>query len=504
MTIQEENTILFQEENIISENVPNLEESNIININSLYNRNNLSELLTKTSCIDKENKCNYKNSYSKIDFYGNNPITNKKYTEEDRNYKINEYINSCNTKKNTSVNICCDKTNSKLNRLLNSNKLINNEISKFSKFYPYIKINKKQNKIQSIDVCRKGKKCIKEGFRKPNQYDMCKLLKNNELSKNMYQNISNDNLNPDCTKINCEDNIDLKNGSYLLDVYLYNAIKLDNSDELKKLISGNFKVLNEILKYPNNNPLIHESIYNKSYKCFRLLLGYNPDLSIIDHYGNTPLHVSCLSGDELMSFMLIKQGSDITLQNKFGDTPLHCASMSGNEKLLYILFNSSASIHILNELNETPLFSAVKCKNKNLKIIKLLIDKGSDLRLRNKNNESILNILNKDEKNEINLEINTFIKKKYFDSCKNNKEYQNLIKKFPEIKSYEFESPNEENVDVLVEYDDAVNQNKYFNDKEYPIKINYMEKFSLNSNKFIKYFIVFIIFLCALLKYSMK
>ena len=202
-----------------------------------------------------------------------------------------------------------------------------------------------------------------------------------------------------------------------------------------------------------------------------------------------------------MTFMLIKQGADTTSQNKYGDTPLHCAAMSSNEKLLLILFNSNSSIHILNEKDETPLFSAVKCKNKNLKIVSLLVNKGSDLRLRNKNNDSLLNILNRDEKTSTNLEIDTFIKKKYYDSCKNNDEYDKLKTDFPEIKNYTFDSPNEENVDVYVEYDDTNNQEKYYLNKEFPIKKNFKEGFTNNSCNYIKYIIVFIIFLFAILKY---
>ena len=502
MTTEEEN--VMSENNMSEDNLLNIEESNtsFINIGNIYNKNNITELLSNTSCIDKPNKCNYKNPYSKISFYGRNPITNKKYSEEDRNYKVNEYINSCNTKKNTSVELCCNKDDTNLKKLINSNKIIYKEFNNFTKFYPYIKINKKQNKTKSIDICRNnGPKCIQEGYKRPSQYEICKLLKNNDISRNLYQNIDKSNLYPDCTNFNCEDNIDLKTSSYLLDIYLYNAIKIDNSDELKNIISNNNKILNEILKYPNNNPLIHETIINKSNKCFRLLLGFNPDLNVIDYYGNTPLHISCLTGNELMTFMLIKQGADTTSQNKYGDTPLHCAAMSSNEKLLLILFNSNSSIHILNEKDETPLFSAVKCKNKNLKIVSLLVNKGSDLRLRNKNNDSLLNILNRDEKTSTNLEIDTFIKKKYYDSCKNNDEYDKLKTDFPEIKNYTFDSPNEENVDVYVEYDDTNNQEKYYLNKEFPIKKNFKEGFTNNSCNYIKYIIVFIIFLFAILKY---
>ena len=66
--------------------------------------------------------------------------------------------------------------------------------------------------------------------------------------------------------------------------------------------------------------------------------------------------------------------------------------------------------------------------NINRNIIKLLVDKGSDINLRNKNGESMINVLQKEEKNLLNDQIQTFLKKKYFDRCKSQNEYELLLK----------------------------------------------------------------------------
>ena len=85
---------------------------------------------------------------------------------------------------------------------------------------------------------------------------------------------------------------------------------------------------------------------------------------MLDDYGNTPLHLSCLVGRDIMAYMLLKQGSELFSKNKYGDTPLHCGALSGNFKIMYLLLNSNVSIHSLNNNGENPLFSAVKSKKR--------------------------------------------------------------------------------------------------------------------------------------------
>ena len=90
--------------------------------------------------------------------------------------------------------------------------------------------------------------------------------------------------------------------------------------------------------------------------------------------------------------------------------------------------------------------------------------------MRNKDNDSLINVLQKEKKSLLNDEIQTYLKKKYFDRCRTQNEYNLLVKNNPEISIYEFDGVDQENVEVEVEYDEDVKQDKYYYNKELPIK----------------------------------
>ena len=471
-------------------------ENQITKVDDLYNKSSMTDLISKQSCVDKKYNCNYQKTYSKIELYGINPSSNKPYTVEERNNKMNEYKNRCDNHKKSSIDICCDKNDPRLDALTNSSHpKIKKSFNEMRLVYPYIKNNISNGEIESISICKDDENtCKVKGYKKPDGYELCKLLKNDTIKNVNYQDIEYQKLSDDCTMFNCKNsNINTSNNSHLDDVIIYNSVKIDDVKELRKLIINNPELLRENMKYPNNNPLIHETIINNSMKCFRLILGYSNRIITLDDYGNSPLHLSCLIGRDVMTYMLIKQGAELFSKNKYGDTPLHCAAMSGNDKVLYLLLNSNPSIHALNNNGENPLFSAIKCKNKNLNIIKTLVDRGSDINLRNKNGDSMINIIQKEKKNLLNDQIITFLKKKYFDRCKSQKEYEILVKNNPEISIYEFDGVNDENVEVEVEYNEGTNQDKYYYNKEYPIKRNLIETFNNNNNSDVRTKLIFIL-----------
>jgi ankyrin repeat protein len=481
---------------MVNSDTINNSENEITEVKDLYDKSNMTNLISKQSCIDKKYNCNYQKTYSKIELYNINPSTNRPYTEEERKNKVNEYKNICDNHKKSSLRICCDKNDPRLNALMNSSHpVIKQSFNKMRLVYPYIKNNISNGDIESISVCRDDDdKCKVKGYKKPDGYELCKLLKNETIKDVNYQDINNENLSDNCTMFNCKNSsINSSSNSHLDDVIIFNSIKIDDVKELRKLLINNPKLISVNMKYPNNNPIIHETIINNSMKSFRLILGFSNRITILDDYGNTPLHLSCLIGREVMTYMLIKQGSELFSKNKYGDTPLHCAAMSGSEKVIYLLLNSDVSIHALNNNGENPLFSAIKCKKKNLNIIKLLVDKGSDINLRNKNGESMINVLQKEEKNLLNDQIQTFLKKKYFDRCKSQNEYELLLKENPEISIYEFEGINDENVEVEVEYNEDNNQDKYYYNKEFPIKKNLIETFTVSQHSDFRTKLMFVI-----------
>lgn len=480
---------------------------NKVNVDTLYNKKGITDILTNITCSNENDNCNVLKPYSKLDLYSVNPVSNKIYTLSERNDFITNYDNKCkNSNINSKKKLCCSRDINNINYLNSSNELLRKSFQDMRKVYPFVKNTNQNDKINSIEVCRDNDTlCVEKGYSVPNNFQLCKLLKNDYLNVNeKYQTI--DNLNSDCLKYNCNDELSLKNNSnYLEDILIYNAIKLDNSTELKNNLNGNPRLLDNALIYPNSNPIIHETIINNSIKCFRLLLGYNANLNVIDKYQNNPLHMSCLLGREIMTYMLLKQGMSLTTTNKYGDTPLHCAAKSGNSKLIHILLNENSNVNVLNNNNESPLFSSVKSPKKKLEVVKLLIQNGSEINLRNKDNLSLINILEQDKSKESKLII-TYLKRKYYDSSKNNKNYMKMIESNPEISPFELsdidKSINSENVEVEVEYDEKSEQPKYFVNKEFPKKyfredfVNYQQN---NTIKLILILIFIVLVICKIL-----
>ena len=76
---------------------------------------------------------------------------------------------------------------------------------------------------------------------------------------------------------------------------------------------------------------------------------------------------------------LLKLGANIYTSNKYGDNPLHSAVRTNNLELVRYLIMNGGDINHKNRLNETPLYLAVSKPEKDIKIITILVDSGSDI-----------------------------------------------------------------------------------------------------------------------------
>lgn len=136
----------------------------------------MSIYLSKYYCGNLENKCNYQEplDYTKI--------TNRQFVD-----LFSEKTEACDKMKGKK-GLCCVKnknTDKEMNKeyMNRINKESNMEIFKENEEVPLVKINNKDGKIDSIDLCNCGgsenyKECIEENckdFKKPTIYEYCKL-----------------------------------------------------------------------------------------------------------------------------------------------------------------------------------------------------------------------------------------------------------------------------------------------------------------------------------------
>ena len=103
------------------------------------------------------------------------------------------------------------------------------------------------------------------------------------------------------------------------------------------------------------------------------------DVDISNKFGETPLMISSIEGNlPLVKSLVQVQKAQI---NHIGWTPLHYACARGHLEVAQYLLANGAIVDALSPGNTTPLMMAVQSGNEAL--VKLLLDKGADLQLRN-------------------------------------------------------------------------------------------------------------------------
>jgi len=112
------------------------------------------------------------------------------------------------------------------------------------------------------------------------------------------------------------------------------------------------------------------------------------DVDISNKFGETPLMISSIEGNLPLVKSLIRQHK--AQINHIGWTPLHYACAKGHLEVAQYLIANGAIVDALSPSNTTPLMMAVQSGNEAL--VKLLLDKGADLQIRNSQGFSAIDI----------------------------------------------------------------------------------------------------------------
>jgi ankyrin repeat protein len=122
----------------------------------------------------------------------------------------------------------------------------------------------------------------------------------------------------------------------------------------------------------------------------------NEIINIPNNFNNSPIHISCLNQNIVITKLLIKHNSKINLKNKHGN-------LKKNKK--------KKNIKLKNKLGNTPLHISIF--KKNLKLIKLLIKNGADLSIKNNKGNTSLHLLSMNHFfEELNFNNNSILKMK--------------------------------------------------------------------------------------------
>jgi ankyrin repeat protein len=164
------------------------------------------------------------------------------------------------------------------------------------------------------------------------------------------------------------------------------AAKFDDVSEVQSLIKAG---LSPNTLDPNGNPMLIVAIRDKSLKVTDLLLANKAiDVNLSNQSGENSLMMASIDGDlPLVQTLILKNKAEV---NKDGWGPLHYASSTGKLDVAQILVANGAKVNALSPSETTPLMMSVSSGNDHL--IKFLLDNGADLRMRNHQGYSAIDI----------------------------------------------------------------------------------------------------------------
>ena len=83
---------------------------------------------------------------------------------------------------------------------------------------------------------------------------------------------------------------------------------------------------------------------------------------------------------EACARMLLAHGADAKAKTDAGLTALHYAAFKGNLAMVTLLLKAGAAVNVVDDRGLTPLMMAANSRNKNPEVVRVLLDRGADMK----------------------------------------------------------------------------------------------------------------------------
>ncbi|KAF4525400.1 hypothetical protein B566_EDAN014169 [Ephemera danica] len=168
-------------------------------------------------------------------------------------------------------------------------------------------------------------------------------------------------------------------------MFLLNAHKLD--------------ILMFLLKYGSDphvstnygNAIIYALNNHASVECIEFLINLNIDVNEEDMYGKTALIYATIHARHEVVKLLLNTGADPNLLDNRGNSALLYAARNESETvipIIHTLIRHGANLHVKDSFGQSPLMESIFTQN--IEIVKIFIQAGSDLNLKDKSGCPVL------------------------------------------------------------------------------------------------------------------
>jgi uncharacterized protein len=167
---------------------------------------------------------------------------------------------------------------------------------------------------------------------------------------------------------------------------------LAQKDSLAGLIqTGNRKAALERIRagadvnqaQPDGTRPIHWAVYRVDYELLDALLAKKAQVNVTNEFGSAPLAEAVKLADARMVKALLDAGAEPEAPNQDGETALMLATKTGELPIVEMLVKAGANVNTIEKFHhQTPLmWAAVAPKNAGA-MVKLLLSKGADVKVR--------------------------------------------------------------------------------------------------------------------------